>query len=425
MSKRVLLISNDTAFASKRGIYYYSNALIKAMKEKYELGLLTQAYHPENSEILESLSAIPHYFNERYNKIKRIEFYFKYFLNFTNEYTYAHNTHSKIITDYSNSIDFFINRPVFYYYNKMYLLIPGLGLHDLKIDSLNTEDIIFTTSPLNIKSSKHKVIQTLHDVIPLNDEYHQVDFNRKIYGLTKADKILAMSNYTKESFLNYYPSLEDKIEVVYQAIDIDENLIQMSQDEHLSKIVLNKYNLEPKKYMFFVGAIEYRKNIHNLIAAFKVASKGNQELKLIIAGKSHGSKYLNEYGLLGYTHEDNIGNIQFIGEISNLEKVCLIRNSRAFLFPSLLEGFGIPVVEAQILGTPVLTSNNSSLTEVAGGSALLVDNPENVEELANNIRNLWSDDVLCNDLSNKGLENTKRFTSNGFANNVNRIIANV
>ncbi len=427
MSKRVLLISYEMGLGYNRGIYHFSKSLIRAIKRQHELGLLTQAYNSESPEILASLHEPSHYFRKKNAQTILWGYYLKYFLGFHNKFEFTQNDHSSIVDSYSDAIDFFINKSAFYYYNQQYLKLPGLGLHNLEIDHLNTDDIIFSTSPVNMRSGKNKMIQTLHDVFPLvnTDRYYQRTFHRNIHGLTAADKIIAVSNYAKKSFLDYYPDLENKIEVVYQAIAIDTHLIEQSKDIHLNEIVLNKYCLKPKSYMFFVGAIEYRKNIHNMIQAYRLATKGHNDLKLVIAGKSDDLKYLSEFGLLRYMQDDNTENIQFVGEINNLEKICLMKNCRAFLFPSLLEGFGIPVVEAQTLGTPVLTSNNSALTEVAGDSAFLVNNPEDLEELADGIRQLWDNDELCCNLSRKGFENIKRFSFDTFSDNVNRIINSV
>lgn len=427
MPSRVLLVSYEIGLGYNRGIYHFSKSLIRAIEKQHKLGLLTQAYKLESSEILTSLHEPSYHFRKKNKQHILWGYYLKHFFCLQKKFEFVQNSHSSSIDNYTDAIDFFVNKPAFYYYNNLYMQLPGLSLQNLENEYLSAEDVIFTTSPVSIKSGKHKVIQTLHDVFPLvnGDKYYQRTFHRKIHGLAMADKIMAVSNYAKDSFLTYYPNLENKIEVVYQAIAIDSVLIEQSKDALLNKIVLNKYDLKSKEYMFFVGAIEYRKNIHNLVQAYKIATQGSRELKLIIAGRADDPDYLKKFDLLRYSLEGGSENIQFIGEISNLEKVCLIKNSRAFLFPSLLEGFGIPVVEAQTLGIPVLTSNNSALTEVAADSAFLVENPEDLEELANSIQQLWNDDELCRDLSRKGLENIKRFAFDTFSDNVNRIIDSV
>lgn len=427
MNKKVLLVSDEIGLGYKRGIHYFSKSLIRAVNEKYDTGLLTQAYNLDSFDILESLEDPRFYFRKKHKNRKLWGMYLKYFLNIKRDFEVVQNINTSILDDYSGAINFFVNKPAFFYYNNQYVKLPGLGLHDFEIKYLNKDDIIFTTNPMCIRSSKNRVFQTLHDMFPMSssDKYYQSTFYRKIHGVAVSDKIIAVSSYAKDSFLKYYPHLESKVEVVYQAIALDKNLIEQASNIYFSQNILNKYNLNSKRYMLFVGAIEYRKNIHNLVQAYKIATQGNSELKLVIAGRSDDPKYLNKFDLLRYTLAGNTENIQFIGEISNLEKVCLIKNSRAFLFPSLLEGFGIPVVEAQTLGTPVLTSNNSALTEVAADSAFLVENPEDLEELANSIQQLWNDDELCRDLSRKGLENIKRFAFDTFSDNVNRIIDSV
>jgi glycosyltransferase involved in cell wall biosynthesis len=423
VSEKVLIVSDEIGLGYKRGIYHYTRSLVKAIKLEREIGLLTQAYFSNADEIVDSLENPSFYFREK-NTRKKLWFnYIKYILNTQHDFEKVIN-HKESKEEFG--FDYFLNKPAFYRYNNIYMKITGMGLNNIDNNFLDKNDIVITSSPVSIKSEKNKVIQTLHDVFPMIDTvYYQNTFQRKLQGLKVADKIIAMSKYTRDSFLSFYPHLEDRVEVVYQAISIDSLLIKRCQNYFINQEVLNKFNLKEKKYMFFVGAIEFRKNIHNLIKAFKIATLKNQELKLVFAGRADDKKYLNDYDLMKYKLDLQEEQIKFIGEITDIEKVCLIKNSRAFLFPSLLEGFGIPVVEAQTLGVPVLTANNSALSEVAEDSALVVNNAEDIEELIEGIKKLWEDDEYCSHLINKGFDNIERFSFENFANDVNSLIKSI
>lgn len=423
VNKKVLLVSYEVGLGYKRGIYHYTRSLVKAIKLKNEIGFLSQAYIYNNDEIIDSIENPSIYFREKYNKSKLWVSYIKNFLDVNSDFKKIINESGK---EDDFMFDFFINQPAFYRYNNIYMKTPGMGLQIIDNKFIGQDDIIITSSPVSISSKKNKVIQTLHDVFPMIDNtYYQNTFHRKLHGLTVADKIMAMSEYARDTFLKIYPDLADRVEVVYQAIAIDSKLIENCKNTFINKEILCKFNLKEKKYMFFVGAIEYRKNIHNIIKAFKIATLKDQELKLVIAGRADDNKYLNDFDLLKYKLDSKELQIKFIGEITDIEKVCLIQNSKAFLFPSLLEGFGIPVVEAQTLGVPVLTANNSALTEVGADSTLMVDDAVNIEELIDGIVKLWEDDEYCSYLISKGYDNAKRFSFENFSNDVNNIIKSI
>ncbi|MGV2950188.1 glycosyltransferase family 4 protein [Acinetobacter sp. AGC35] len=424
MNKKVLVSSFELGCGYNRGIYYFTQALIRAIGVNHSVGVLTNSFKDDIANIYKSLENPRGFFYNEHDLYERWIYYFKYFFKNNFNGFYVENSISN--NSYLDDIDFFINKPLFYFFLNQYLRFPGKNLKCLDFKSLDKNDIVFTSSPICIYSKKQKIIQTVHDVFPLqNKDYYQPTFSKKLFSVTKADKIMAISEYARHSLLSFYPHLEERVEVVYQAIAIHEDLMKVCEDPLLNKLIMHKFNLNKNKYMFFVGAIEFRKNIHNLIKAFEVATLKNQELKFVIAGRADDKSYLNKYDLLKYKLNLNEVQIKFIGEITDVEKVCLMQNCRAFLFPSLLEGFGIPVIEAQTLGVPVLTANNSALSEVAENSALVVNNAEDVEELVEGIQKLWEDDEYCTYLVNKGFDNIKRFSFEKFSNNLDCIIRSI
>ena len=214
-----------------------------------------------------------------------------------------------------------------------------------------------------------------------------------------ASKIIAVSENTKKDLMRLYKVPGEKVGVIYEGYDSHQN-------SESDGIVDDRLLMIDEKFLLFIGRIEQRKNIENSVKAFEIL-KEKYELphKLVLAGKpGHGyesirsqisnSKFQNDIVELGY--------------ISDEEKWELLKRADVFVFPTLYEGFGIPVLEAQSAGCPVVASNNSSIPEVALESAILVD-PQNPEEIAESINLLISDKSAKNAIIGKGLENVKRF----------------
>jgi glycosyltransferase involved in cell wall biosynthesis len=173
------------------------------------------------------------------------------------------------------------------------------------------------------------------------------------------------------------------------------------------------------KYLLFVGRLEERKNICGIIEAFDILKKKyNLPHKLVLAGKfGYGaeniktnikkSKYKSDIILPGYILDE--------------EKFELLANAEVFLFPTFYEGFGLPILEAQSVSTPVITSNISSMPEVSGESAVLVD-PKDANAIAEAAYKLISDESYKNDIIEKGYNNTKRFSWEKCAKEIAEII---
>ncbi len=186
-----------------------------------------------------------------------------------------------------------------------------------------------------------------------------------------------------------------------------------------------KSKIQNQKFLLFVGRIEERKNIANIIKAFEILKdKYNIPHGLVLAGKP-GHNYENiKFQILNSKFKEEI---QELGFVSEDEKWELLKKADVFIFPTLYEGFGIPILEAQSVGCPVVASNNSSILEVTSChsgldsessekgrahfdtcSALLID-PSNSIEIAEKIFAIFSNEEREKDLIEKGLENVKRF----------------
>lgn len=253
-----------------------------------------------------------------------------------------------------------------------------------------------------------KAVITVHDLSmyenpqwfkPKNDF-----FWRKILlpkSLRRAEKIIAVSEFTKQEILKYFKIPEEKIHVIYEANEAP----KYSEEELREKA--RALNLLDKKYFLFIGTLEPRKNLENLIKAFEefTARNSQYDYRLILAG-GLGWKY---QPILRAMKSSVVSkNIEYLGYIDEGVKFSLLRNAEALVFPSLYEGFGLPVLEAMSFGAPVIASNIPALAEV-GGDAVLYFNPLSPPDIREKMENVAFDALLKKDLREKGLGRAKKF----------------
>jgi glycosyltransferase involved in cell wall biosynthesis len=222
------------------------------------------------------------------------------------------------------------------------------------------------------------------------------------FAVKHADKLIAVSESTKRDILKWYPDVsESKIKVIYHGFESNLSLQRL-----VDETALKHYRLESKKYLLYVGAIQPRKNIQVLLEAFAVERKRHSNMKLVLAGEK---AWLWQETLTAIERHPFREDIIVTGTIAFTELATLYTSAKMFVFPSLYEGFGIPVLEAMAVGIPVICANNSSLPEVGGDAAFYFD-AQNVSELALHIESLWTEETLCEDMVRKGYENIKKFS---------------
>ena len=204
--------------------------------------------------------------------------------------------------------------------------------------------------------------------------------------------------------MKIYKIDDEKIKVVYSGINSVSNI--EPSEASISKI-RNKYKL-PENYILYLGTIEPRKNIIGIIRAFEELKKHNikKNYKLVIAG-SKGWLCKDVFEVA--KNSTVINDIFFTGFVDDEDKSILYKLAEIFVYPSFYEGFGFPPLEAMQNGTPIITSNFSSLPEAVGDAAIMV-NPYNIDELARAMENLLNDDNLKNNLIQKGFQQTKKFS---------------
>lgn len=233
------------------------------------------------------------------------------------------------------------------------------------------------------------------------------------YVKRRANFFLTISQFSKDEIVKILGVEPERIHVVPCACSEQMRCIEepLGIDN-----VKQKYGLtEP--FVLFVGNSNPRKNLNRLMEAFDKAKEQGIPHQLIIAGEQ-GWKFNREEALQGLKHREDI---RFIGFVPDEDMPALYSATSLFAFPTLYEGFGIPVIEAQACGAPVLTSNCSSLPEVGGDAAVYVD-PYNVGDICEGILRILQNDELQNDLVQKGYENAKRFSWQKSAELLNEII---
>lgn len=220
-----------------------------------------------------------------------------------------------------------------------------------------------------------------------------------------ADKIIAVSENTKNDLIELYKIAPEKVSVVYSGVEKDPR----NENRELSfEEIGKKYNL-PENFILFLGTLEPRKNIEGLIRAFEILKKNAQlpinNYQLLITG-SRGWGY--ESILKKIKNSPARESIKLIDYISPEEKFVFYKLAKLFVYPSFYEGFGFPPLEAAAAGTPVVVSTNSSLPEVMGEAALMVD-PNNPAEMAKVMAECLTDENLRDSLIEKGKKQAEKF----------------
>ena len=265
--------------------------------------------------------------------------------------------------------------------------------------------------PFQSIQSKTKLVVTVHDILfeKHPEFYKKIDKHiyrlKMAYACRKADKIITVSEASKLDICEHFKIEPERIEVVYQGC-MDDFYIKTSKVE--LEEFKKKYNL-PEHFILQVGTIEERKNALITLKALNLLKPDAPYL--VLAGKQ--TSYMKI--LIEFINKNKLENrVKFIHTLQNQEMPFLYQCASLFLYPSLAEGFGIPVLEAMLSGLPVICSNRPVFHE-AGGDAALFFSPEDESEFAHTIKSALSDESLRNKMINSGLEHLKKFNSKEIA----------
>lgn len=251
-------------------------------------------------------------------------------------------------------------------------------------------------------TKKFKKVLTIHDMAVYQQGLTSIKAAQRGQKLIednlfkiKPDAIIAISEFSKSSFLEKFPQWSEKVHVVYHGAD-HLTVFQKTSSQKIS---------DQEPYFLFVGNLEARKNLARLLRAYDQFYRDGAPL-LKIVGRP-GFDYQNIFET--YQQMKNKKAVQWQGFVSNQQLQELYQNALAFLYPSLYEGFGIPILEAFIKKVPVLTSNITATAEVAQKAALLID-PYSEQEIIQAMERLASDSLFRQDLIESGIQRAKDFS---------------
>lgn len=279
---------------------------------------------------------------------------------------------------------------------------------DLKRSALPIYHGLSHELPLGIQQTGLVPVVTMHDAIFRRFPGHYPLFDRLVYdykwahSCRHAAQVVAISEATRQDLLNYYPLQENRVQVIYQSLG---EKFQQKSTLQAQQQVRKTYRL-PQDYLLFVGSLTVRKNLLGLLKALATLPSA-QRPPLVVVGQGHS--YQRQMG--AYLHRQGMAKeVFFRPELKDEDLPALYGGALALAYPSLYEGFGLPIVEALSQGTPVVTSDVSAMPEAAGPGALLID-PENHAELAEAVERLVHDEALQQELVEKGRTHIERFDS--------------
>jgi glycosyltransferase involved in cell wall biosynthesis len=284
--------------------------------------------------------------------------------------------------------------------------------------SLHPPDVLFVPAHVLPLHCPVPAAVTVHDLGYLHFPEAHTRFQRWYLNWTTrrharhAEHLIADSEATAADLRQHYHAPAERISVVH-----------LGRDPHLGPVdpapVRQKYGLS-QPYLLYLGTLQPRKNLLRLLTAFEQISPDFPH-HLVLAGRPG---WLAE-AILEQASQLNLRQrIHLPGYIPQADKAGLLSGATAYVFPSLYEGFGLPVLEAMACGTPVLTSNTTSLPEIAGQAALFV-NPEDTASIAQGLRRLLSDSPLRADLRERGLKQVQKFSWGQAAESVLSILRKV
>lgn len=282
-------------------------------------------------------------------------------------------------------------------------------------------DVIFEPAHTIPVIHPKNMVVTLHDLgfkyypelyTPLERKYHNfcMDFSARV-----AKHIIAPSEYTKKDLIKIYGINPKKITIIHHGFDTE--LYNTKPSITSEKMKKNS------PYIFFVGRIEKKKNIVNMLASYELLRKEKKiKHKLVLAGKP-GYGYEEFQEKLNTLDPEIKKDVIELGYTSEEELANWLKNADIFFFPSNFEGFGMPVIESMACGTPVVCSNTTSLPEIAGSAAILV-NPEKPLDMAAGLSKIINTPALKRALISKGLVRSRMFSWQVAAENTLKVLEN-
>lgn len=307
-------------------------------------------------------------------------------------------------------------------YNKQYKprILSGMIKQNVTLRSASNLQRLFMELPRLGRSYASKLLHVSYNAPPLSRlpfvvSVHDVSFRHYPeyfsprtrlllstllpYSMRRAKHIITLSEASKRDIIQFYPYTYDKLSVIPLAA----GLIASTQPD---PVVAARYT-DKRGFILAVGTVQPRKNIARLIHAYvELRNQNVTEARLIIVGRSAWQHSTIQQIALSSRYADDI---IFTGYLADAEVASLYQACKVFVYPSLYEGFGLPVLEAMQLGAPVITSNISSLPEVAGDAAILID-PYSVLDIRTGLQEVLTNDIVREDLRRRGKQRAARFS---------------
>jgi len=274
-------------------------------------------------------------------------------------------------------------------------------------------DVFHPTYPIPVRVKAAKKVVTIHDVIPLKLPYATLDnkvetLRRHRIAVEEADLIFTVSEHSKRDIIHLLDADPEKVVVTHQPSRFKP--LEAWETDDKAK-ALARLELPPKGYMLFVGAIEPKKNLGRLLRAYVEA---DVDIPLVVAGP-RAWMWTEEIGWFLKVEDPRITRkVKFLDHISADDLRFVYAGANGLMFPSLYEGYGLPLVEAMTFGLPIMTSQVSSMPEVCGDAALYVD-PFDVRDMRLKIEQLAGDNAARTVLSHAGLARSSYLTAENFA----------
>ena len=277
-------------------------------------------------------------------------------------------------------------------------------IDDIKRQKLELFHGLSQELPLGIEKTGVKSIVTVHDLIFMRypEFYKWVDskiyYSKLIHACHVSDSIVAISNQTKRDLVSYLNISPDKISVIYQGCN---SHFWNTYSKEFFQEVRKRYSL-PERYILYVGTIEERKNLLGIVKAIQIS---NINIPLVVIGRKVDLYFKN---ILNFITTHKLKNIIFAEHISNLDLPVIYQNAECFIYPSFFEGFGLPLLEALVSGTPVITSKGGCFVEAAGPGSFYVD-PGSSEMIGEAILEVVNSKELRNKMISIGAQYANNF----------------
>lgn len=302
-------------------------------------------------------------------------------------------------------------------FSKRLLRLPGLMRRNLIWEQIylpvylrkENLDLFFSPSYTIPFFIKEKVIVTIHDIsyevnpmwFPLREALILRFLTR--LSIRKADAIITISEFSKKDIMKVYSLNDQKVKIIYPAPD---RVFISTTDGDSIENIKKKYNTG-ERFLLYVGSILNRRPVEILLKAFSKVKKDDNELRLVIVGENRTRPRKDIDGMINSLGiNDSVIRLDYV---SDIELSLLYRAARIFIYPSLYEGFGLPVIEAMVSGTPVIAPNVASFPEVVGDGGILINRIDE-DEMASAILMLNRDESLRNDYGKKGKEKARNFS---------------